>query len=328
MKVKTKQYDKKRKNRKWIVAIAVIAALLFVLAGLGINSEINSLYSQLAQQRQQLNDSLDKTVTAYMETKYMGTTNGNQLTEGDLSLSDLTDEELDSIIQAVLGVVNENITDDVYTGASELAVDQLRSQIAQAIQNQLLSMGLSSATLSDEITALVLKNLESNLTDYQNQIIQNASNISSISNMAANTTTNIENLSSTIANVQKNYDASISSLKKQDEVLAAKIDSILKDSATSSSDFEKQLAALVSELASTNSSVSETNTTINNQYNDIMQQIENSQYSQANVTDDLQNQINTLQSALDSYINNGALAGTITPRTDGGSGNKLTLIVP
>ena len=59
-----------------------------------------------------------------------------------------------------------------------------------------------------------------------------------------------------------------------------------------------------------------------------MQQIENSQYSQANVTDDLQNQINTLQSALDSYINNGALAGTITPRTDGGSGNKLTLIVP
>lgn len=328
MKVQTKRYDKNRKKNKWAVFVVILAACFFLLAAFAINSEIRSIYSELSAQRKQLNDAIDKTVTAYMETKYMGTSNGNQLSEGSLENTELTEEEINNIVAAVMSVVNENLTDDIFTGASQLAVDKLRAQIAKAVQDQILALNLSSKTLTDEITALVLKGIEGNLADYQAQITSNSENVLNISNTVAGTSTKIENLDASINNLQKGYDSSIAALQKTDAVLASRIDSILKESSSSSQSFEKQVADLLSQIKNINSSVTNTNTDINNRYNNITQQIANSEYKQANITDDLQNQINTLQSALDQYIREGALAGTITPRTDGGSGNKLTLIVP
>lgn len=317
-----------KRTRNILISIVTVAVVLFAVAGLGVANEINSLYSQLDEQRALLNESLDKTVSSYMETKYFGTTHDNGSVEGAIDLSTLSEAEIQQLLDTVMGSVNEYLTDDVYKGLSELAVDDLRSSIAQSVQNTLLDMGVSSASISDEVTALVLKTIENNLNEYKNSLAEATNNITNVSNTVANTETKVTNLDASVKNLSKGYDSAIASLKTTDATLAARIDTILKNGATSSEEFERQIASLVTELKNQKQTMNDMNSTTNNNYNALLQQIENSNQSNTTTAENLTNQINNLQNTLTQYINNGAIAGSITPRTDGGSGNQLTLVIP
>lgn len=332
MKTVMKKTDARTKKQRRaggiITGVLVVAVLLFLLAGLSIYNEISHLQAQLDDQRASLDDSLNKSITAYMETKYLGTTNENGRVAGEIDFTELSDEEMQQIMAAIMNVLDQYLTDEVYTGASKLAANELRSSINDAINKALASMGLSSSTLSDEITALVLQNLQANLEDYKKNILENASDLSGVSGDVYNLDTKISNLDSSIAGLKSNYDATIAALKKTDEQLAARIDALMKDANTSQSEYDKKVSELVNQMSVMNQTINNNANTATNNYNQNVTDIQNLRNSVAASDEDLANRIDNLQNALNSYIENGAVAGSITPRTDGGSGNKLTLIVP
>ncbi len=330
MKIKTQTVQGKNNRRRKNIIISIIAAvlILFLVAGICISAEINSLYAQLDEQRQLLNDSLDKTVTSYLETKYLGMTAGNDNMIGEINGDELTEEQIQQLVQAVLGAVNKNLTDDIYEGTSQLAADKLRSSIAEAIQKALISMGISSETISDEVLALVMKEIEVSLNEHQKQLLEQMNDISNISNMVTNSETRIANLNSSISRIQTSYEKAIDALKKVDANLAARIDALLKDSGLSQDEYNRKVAELNSELEKLKNDLNAANADQSDRYNDLINELNNAANQNTTTAQDLQKQIEYLQNTLSHYLQNNAVRATITPRTDGGNGNQLTITVP
>lgn len=322
-----RQSNKTPKNKILPIAV-IIALLLFLLAGIAINAEIKGLYDQLDEQQKLLDESIAKTVTAYMETKYLDSGNEKNSTEGEITGSGLTEDEIASLKDVILPLIQEYLTDDVYNGVSELMVDDLRNAIASAVQTRLLEMGISSDTLTDEITLLVMRGIQTNLTEYANNISTNAENISNISKSISGVETNISNLESSISSLQTSYESQIAALKETDSTLAARIDAILGSNSTTAAEYEQQIAALVSSLSELKNTLNEQSTTATNNYDNLTTQIDSTNNTITTPASELQQKIDQLQSILNAYINGGSLTGEIKTRTDGGSGQQLILYMP
>ncbi len=324
---KKKKGDINKKVDKRTFRIALIVALvLFLTAGGAIAYELYQVNHELASQRARLEESIADSITSYMETKYLSDIDGTTAT-GDINGNTLTQEELDLLMKEIMGVLDGTITEDVYNGASTLAVDQLKSRIDQAIQNALINNNIDKDTISNEIQLLVLKALENYLNEELSQILNNNNNISELSTIINQSETKIENINRSINNIQKSYEAQIKELEKHDAHLAKQIEALLKDNSMSEADYKAQIQNLMTEISKLNQDLSNANTTITNNYNNTSSQIENINNNINNNNKEVQQQLDTVNETIEKYASE-RIRATIGARNDGGNGNLFTITIP
>lgn len=250
---------KRRKNNNTytaaIISIVTFAAVVFTAIGIinwqqGNNARI---LSQVTEQKQQLQTAIKQDTYSYIN-EYMhnmeleGTTSTGSIGSGNA----LTQAEINELVANVSAIVENTMTDEVMTGASQLAVDELNSQIDELVAASVKGASQDDInTMTQEVKRVVLTDINTTLTTQKNLIESNAQTTSSNTQANAKQSTQITNLENSIATVQRLI-ASIEGASTANKTSTDnKINSLSKDVDNLESDTEKLKKELENEIAAT-----------------------------------------------------------------------------
>ena len=250
---------KRRKNNNTytaaIISIAAFAAIVFTAIGIinwqqGNNARI---LSQVTEQKQQLQTAIKQDTYSYIN-EYMhnmeleGATSTGSIGSGNT----LTQAEINELVANVSAIVENTMTDEVMTGASQLAVDELNSQIDELVAASVKGASQDDInTMTQEVKRVVLTDVNTTLTTQKNLIEENAQVTSSNTQANAKQSTQITNLENSIASVQRLI-ASIEGASTANKTSTDnKINGLSKDVDNLESDTEKLKKELENEIAAT-----------------------------------------------------------------------------
>ena len=250
---------KRRKNNNTytaaIISIVTFAAVVFTAIGIinwqqGNNARI---LSQVTEQKQQLQTAIKQDTYSYIN-EYMhnmeleGATSTGSIGSGNA----LTQAEINELVANVSAIVENTMTDEVMTGASQLAVDELNSQIDELVAASVKGASQDDInTMTQEVKRVVLTDINTTLTTQKNLIESNAQTTSSNTQANAKQSTQITNLENSIATVQRLI-ASIEGASTANKTSTDnKINGLSKDVDNLESDTEKLKKELENEIAAT-----------------------------------------------------------------------------
>ena len=260
-----------------IISIVTLAAIVFAVIGIinwqqGNNSKI---LSQVTNQKQELQTAIKQDTYSYINEYLNGLELEGTTVSGSISGSGaLTQAEINDLVSNISSIVENTMTDEVMTGASELAVEELNDQIDELVASSIEGASQEDInTMTQEVKKVVLTDINTTLTTQKSLIEENANTTSTNTQTNANQTTQITNLENSIATVQRliaslegtttanktSSDSKITSLTNQISGLEDDIED-LEDS------FEDQLASLKKVLEAEISSVEADGNITNSSY--------------------------------------------------------------
>lgn len=250
---------KRRKNNNTytaaVISIVTFAAVVFTAIGLINWQQSNNakILSQVTEQKQQLQTAIKQDTYSYIN-EYMnnmeleGATSTGSVGSGNA----LTQAEINELVANVSAIVENTMTDEVMTGASQLAVDELNSQIDELVAASVKGASQDDInTMTQEVKRVVLTDINTTLTTQKNLIESNAQTTSSNTQANAKQSTQITNLENSIATVQRLV-ASIEGASTANKTSTDnKINGLSKDVDNLESDTEKLKKELENEIAAT-----------------------------------------------------------------------------
>ncbi len=260
-----------------IISIVTLAAIVFAVIGIinwqqGNNSKI---LSQVTSQKQELQTAIKQDTYSYINEYLNGLELEGTTVSGSISgSSSLTQAEINDLVANISSIVENTMTDEVMTGASELAVEELNDQIDELVASSIEGASQEDInTMTQEVKKVVLTDINTTLTTQKSLIEENANTASTNTQTNAKQTTQITNLENSIATVQRliaslegtttanktSSDSKITSLTNQISGLEDDIED-LEDS------FEDQIASLKKVLEAEISSVEADGNITNSSY--------------------------------------------------------------
>lgn len=219
-----------------IVSGAMIAFVIFALVFMNNRQDRqnSAIISAMSAQKTQMTTGIKQDTYSYIQ-KYLGETdeNGNLIHQGETSGNAMTQTQINDIVGNVSKIVENTMTDDVMTGASKLAVDDLQKQIEALVDQKVTGLsGDEKSTITQEIEKIVLNEMGDTLTSAKetastnnSKTQTNTNDISRLKNQTTNITDSISAIKTAVNSITQaeasNSTAVNDKLTKQESDLQA-----------------------------------------------------------------------------------------------------------
>lgn len=224
-----------------ITLIILVAAIIAVISVAFVsiirhNARQNEkIVQSLASTRDDMVASVKQDAYAYIQS-YVGRIdgNGNVVYNGQTSGAEMTVTEINALVEDVAEIVENVMTDEVMTGASELAVNALQKDIDDLVKKRVTKLSdRDKVIMSRAVQRTVLETVRDGITSAQSLAESNASNIALIQNDNTKTKNAVDNnakaileLNTAIKSIDNDIDKESRVRETSDKQISSQIESV------------------------------------------------------------------------------------------------------
>lgn len=194
-----------------IIAIAIIGVIVlsFVIMNYRANKQMASIINTISDNKAAMTTGIKQDTYSYIQS-YLGEKdeNGNVTSSGSTTGNEMTQAEINDLVGNITTIVENSMTDEVMTGASQLAVDDLQGQIETLVDEKVTNLSDGDKQIMVQtIEKTILNKLSSSLSDAQNDIDSASEQVTTNKNNITKLITRSSTISTTLKSVNNVLDA-------------------------------------------------------------------------------------------------------------------------